>query len=247
MLSTIYSSTVANATSFSSALDYYAKHGAALFPVPSGQKAPWGIISSFKHDHSCDREQWRRWTQDHPGLNFGVVAFASGWIICDVDTSGGEEGHAEARALWAELCASWGLGAPLDFHVETQSGGFHVYFQVPAGVDASTLRQPDAIKGRINVRCIGYVLTAGSQFEGRSYRLLTDAPPHPAPDALVKHCTRAPRKVDGASLPGTHDAGDTAALLTWMTERGMFEAYQDWTDAGMGLKADFGSEGFSLW
>jgi hypothetical protein len=232
----------------SNALDFYAKHGAALFPIQRGQKTPFGIVGSFKHDHSIDRKQWQKWVIENPGLNFGVVAFASNWIICDIDTSGGEAGRAEAQVLWADLCASWGLPGPLPFHVESQSGGFHVYFQVLAGVDASQLRQPDAIKKRINIRCVGYTVVAGSQFEGRPYRLLTDAPPHPAPDALVRHCTRsAPRKMDGASLPGAHDASDVAALLTWMAARGMFEAYEDWVSAGMALKASFGSDGFSLW
>ena len=77
-------------------LDYYARHGAALFPLPRGSKAPHGIVPSFKHDHSSDREQWRRWAIDNPGCNFGVVAFASQWITLDTDTSGGEAGRAEA-------------------------------------------------------------------------------------------------------------------------------------------------------
>lgn len=244
----MYTNDINTSTPLSVALDYYASHGCALFPIPRGKKAPFGIISSFKHDHSRERQQWQNWVIENPGCNFGVVAFASGWIIADIDTSGGETGKAEARALWAELCASWGLPGPLDFHVESQSGGFHSYFQVPVGVDASQLRQPDAIKGRINIRCVGYAVAAGSQFEGRPYRLLTDAPPHPAPDALIKHCTRsAPRKMDGAPLPGAHDESDVAALLTWMAGRGMFEAYEDWVAAGMALKTSFGPDGFSLW
>ena len=93
-------------TPLSVILDYYAKHGAALFPITSGRKEPFGIVASFKHDYSRDREQWRRWNMDNPGCNFGVVAFASNWIICDIDTSGGEAGKAEALALWAELCAA---------------------------------------------------------------------------------------------------------------------------------------------
>jgi predicted P-loop ATPase len=192
-----------------------------------------------------DREQWRRWAIDNIGCNFGVVAFASDWIICDIDTSGGEAGDAEARTLWAELCASWGLPGPLPFHVRSQSGGFHVYFQVPPHIDASTLRQPDAIKGRINVRCIGYTVAAGSQFEGRPYTLLNDIPPHPAPAALVEHCTRAPRNLDGVSLPGNLDKGDVATMLRWMAEKEMFASYEDWFQAGMALKLD-GDDG-SLW
>jgi Virulence-associated protein E/Bifunctional DNA primase/polymerase, N-terminal/Primase C terminal 2 (PriCT-2) len=235
-------------TPLSVALDYYAAHGAALFPIEPGKKAPFGIVGSWKHDSSRDREQWRRWATDHIGCNFGVVGFASNWIIADIDTSGGKDGKAEALALWSEVCASWGLPGPLPAHVESQSGGFHVYFSVPAGLDASQLRQPDAIKGRINIRCVGYTVAAGSQFESRPYRLLTDAPPHPAPDALIKHCTRsAPREMDGASLRGAHDESDVAALLTWMAARGLFDAYEDWIAAGMALKASFGSDGFSLW
>ena len=39
-------------------LEFYARHGAALFPIPAGQKAPFGIVGSFKHDSSRDPEQW---------------------------------------------------------------------------------------------------------------------------------------------------------------------------------------------
>jgi hypothetical protein len=228
-------------------LDFYARHGAALFPLPRGQKAPFGLVASFKHDHSRDREQWRCWVLAHPGCNFGVVAFASQWIIADLDTSGGEAGDAEARSLWAELCISWGLADPLPFHVRSPSGGYHCYFQVPADVDASKLRQPDAIKGRVNIRCVGYTVAAGSTFEGKPYVLLNDIPPHPAPSALIQHCMRQLRQSPAAALPGDYDQGDVVAMLEWMAEREMFIAYEDWVAAGMALKASFGPDGFEFW
>jgi hypothetical protein len=241
----MYTNNTLASTPLSDALDYYAAHGAALFPIPAGQKTPFGIVSSFKHDHGSDPKQWARWAAEDPGCNFGVVAFASGWIICDIDTSGGEAGRAEARALWNELCASWDLEDPLDFHVESQSGGWHCYLTVPSGVDAASLRQPDAIKGRINIRCVGYTIAAGSQFEGRPYILLSDAPPHPAPDALIKHCTRAPARPLSNSVPGNLDNGDVAAMLRWMAEKEMFASYEDWFQAGMALKI-YGDDG-ALW
>jgi hypothetical protein len=240
----LYTNDTITSTPLSEALDYYAAHGASLFPIPHGQKAPFGIVASFKHDHSNDRKQWQKWVIDNPGCNFGVVAFASDWIIADIDTSGGEAGETEAWAAWTELCTSWGLPGPLPAHVRSQSGGFHVYFQVPPHIDAATLRQPDAIKGRINIRCVGYTVAAGSQFEGRPYTLISATPPHPAPDALVKHCTRKPRPLSN-SVPGSFDNGDVAALLRWMAEKDLFASYEDWLQAGMALKIH-GDDG-SLW
>lgn len=239
-------------TLLASSLEFYAAHGAALFPIPAGQKAPFGIVGSFKHDHSRDPATWRRWAAENPGCNFGVVGFASNWIIVDIDTSGGETGRAEAWGLWADLCRSWGLPGPLPVHVQSARGGWHVYCAVPEGVDAAALRQPDAIKDRINIRCVGFTVAAGSFFvengESLPYLLMSDAPPHPAPAALVAHCTRsAPRKLEGAALPGSRDKGDVAALLRWMVEHDAFAAYEDWFQIGMALRLEYGDDGFDLW
>ena len=237
-------------------LNYYARHGAALFPIPYGSKAPFGIVPSFKHDHSKSPEQWATWAAAH-NCNFGVVAFASGWIIIDIDTAskeGGEEGRAEAWALWSELCQSWGLPGPLAVHCQSARGGWHCYLTVPEGTDASTLRQPDAIKGRINIRCVGFTVAAGSFYDGTAkgeqsgpYLLMSDAPPHPAPAALIQHCTRrAPRIATGTPI-GSRDAGDVAELLTWLNERDAFSAYEDWFQIGMALRVEYGDDGFDLW
>lgn len=235
------------------ALDFYAAHGASLFPIPRGQKAPFGIVASFKHDSSKQREQWRQWALENPGCNFGVVGFASNWIIVDIDTSG-PEGRDEAWSLWAELCKSWGLPDALPPHVQSARGGWHLYFAVPEGVDAAKLRQPDAIKKRINIRCVGFTVAAGSYYDGTakgeesgSYLLLSNAPPYPAPAALVEHCTRRLTKPSSAALPGSRDKGDVAALLVWLNERDAFSSYEDWFQIGMALKLEYQDDGFDLW
>ena len=153
------------------ALDYYAAQGAALFPIPAGQKAPWGIVDSFKDNASRDPAQWAAWRAQYPGCNFGVVAFASQWITLDTDIKPAEgqtpeDARAEAWALRGELLTSWGMDPNTLPHVQSARGGWHDYFAVPAGVDAATLRQPDAIKKRINTRVIGYTVTAGSYYDG---------------------------------------------------------------------------------
>ncbi len=102
-------------------LDYYARIGAALFPLPAGSKMPgpasfWPSPSdpakaaSFKTNCSPDPAQWSRWREQMPGCNFGVVAFASRLIICDIDTKIGRD---EAWAAWCQVCRDWGLDAPL--------------------------------------------------------------------------------------------------------------------------------------
>lgn len=233
-------------------LDFYANINAALFPIPAGSKAPFGLVASFKHDFSRDPAVWKHWATAHPGCNFGIVAFASQLIICDIDTSGGEGGRNEAWALWCALCAEWGV-APLMPHVASARGGWHVYLQVPADIDASTLRQPDAVRDRINIRCVGYTVAAGSYYDGTAkgeesgaYTLLSDAPPHSTPAALLAHCTRAERS-KSTSLPGSRDKDDVAKLLVWMNERGAFEDYESWFQIGMSLRVEYGEDGFDLW
>lgn len=231
-------------------LAYYAAHGCALFPIPAGSKAPVGIVRSFKHDYSTDPAQWAAWRTEHPNCNFGVVAFASRLIIADIDT---KEGRDQAWALWVELCAEWGLPAPVMPHVQSARGGWHCYFTVPDDVDPATLRQPDAVKKIINLRCVGFTVAAGSTFvqDGVAlpYILLTDADPYPAPAALVEFCKRKanPRPNSGTALPGSRDRGDVAGLLTWLNERGGFSAYEDWVAIGMALKIEYADSGFELW
>jgi hypothetical protein len=121
-------------------------------------------------------------------------------------------------------------------------------FSIPADLDASTLRQPDAIKKRVNIRCIGYVVAAGSSFEGKPYTLLSDAAPYPAPAALIEHCTRRPAPARAsATPPGSLDPVATAEFLRWMVSREAFASYEDWFQIGMALKLEFGDAGFALW
>lgn len=225
-------------------LAYYSKIGAALFPMSAGSKEPFGIVASFKKDHSSNPSQWAIWRAANPDCNFGVVAFASRLIIVDIDT---KIGRAEAWALWCEVCLSWGL-PPYAPHVQSASGGWHIYFAVPADVDSTKLRQPDAVKKHINIRCIGYTVTAGSCFDANHYVLMSDAAPYPAPAALIEFCSRRP--IDATkptTMPGSRDKGDVAGLLDWLTDRDTFEAYEDWVSIGMALKLEYGDDGFQLW
>lgn len=240
-------------TALASPLDYYARIGAALFPIPAGQKNPTGIVASFALDCSSDPAQWARWRAANPQCNFGIVAGPSRLIIMDTDAKD------DRNAAWAarcELLTSWGMDPATLPTGQSARGGWHDLFAVPDNVDARSLRQPDAIKNLVNVRAgNGFVLTAGSYYDGTArseasgpYILLSDAPPHPAPAALIEHCTRRARASSAASLAaGSRDIGDVSALITWLAERGTFDAYEDWVSVGMALKLELGDAGRDVW
>lgn len=231
------------------ALDYYARHGCALFPIPKGAKSPTGIVTSWKHDHSSDPATWQAWRTAHPDCNFGLVASASRLVIVDVDVS--EIGRDAAWALWCEWCASAGVPVPAP-HVQSARGGWHFLFALPPDVDPATLTQR-RLAPHIDTRVEGFVVAAGSYYDGTGrgeasghYILLTDAPPHQAPAALLSHLTRA-APTERATKPGDRDKDDVAALIEWLAERDAFASYEDWCAAGMALKLEYGDDGLDLW
>ena len=232
--------------------DFAEKNKFALFPMPAGQKLPHGIIDSFVHDWSRDPAQWKAWHDEHK-CNFGIVAGRSQLIIADVDVA--EIGREAAWQHWSEWCESRGLPV-FKPYCESARGGWHIAFALPEHIDVKTLRQVPLIgpiervskKSIIDLRVgNGYVVSPGSHFEGRPYTLFPDAAVHPAPDALFAACGRAQRETTSGRA-GTADANDCAKVLQWMAESDCFASYDDWREAGMILRSEFGDDpGFSLW
>jgi hypothetical protein len=119
-------------------------------------------------------------------------------------------------------------------------------------LDPATLRQPDAIKKHINLRCIGYVVAAGSVWndpEGRRCPtpFCPTPRPTPRPAALIEHCTRRPAPARAsATPPGSldpaqpprSDNGSTSATVRRLRGLG---------PVGMALKLEFGDAGFPIW
>jgi hypothetical protein len=240
-------------------LDFAERSGLALFPMPFGQKAPHGIVASFAHDWSRSREEWNAWRAAHK-CNFGIVAGPSRIIAVDVDVA--EVGPERAWTVWTEWCTSNGLPV-YQPHTATARGGWHILFLCPPDLDIDTLRQVPLIgpiegvskKAVVELRVKnGFVVAPESFYNGNpkgeasgTYKLISDAPPHPAPDALIAACTRKLR-VSGATRVGTAAAGDVEKVLTWMADHDCFAAYYSWLEVGMILRAEFGDDpGFALW
>ncbi|MBR0796109.1 bifunctional DNA primase/polymerase [Bradyrhizobium jicamae] len=253
-----YSETVALATKF---FGYAEKHGLALFPIPAdfkedpGWKNGTGIIKYFSRDWSRDPAQWKRWHAEHK-CNFGLVAWPSDLIIIDIDV--GEVGRETAWNYWCEWCRAHGID-PADYPPQFQSAkqGWHIAFVVSDhDVDVyGRLRQVPligAIEGVCKKAIIesrignGYVVAAGSTFQGKPYVQLLDNPPYLAPDALVAAFGRLPR-TSASSKPGQYDFEQVRALYEWMAERDAFTEYHDWVQAGMIAKAEFDERGLELW
>jgi hypothetical protein len=77
-------------------------------------------------------------------------------IVADVDTK--ESGRdRRVGALVRSSAVEWGL--PVSGHAARPVRPRRLarpVFRVPADLDPATLRQPDAVKEHINLRCIGY-------------------------------------------------------------------------------------------
>lgn len=109
----------------SSAIEYAAR-GWPCHPLKPGEKLP--ILKGWPTEASCDRHLLEEWFPEGTDRNLGIITGErSGLIVIDVDPrSGGEASFAEAEANFGKL--------PPTARVTTGSGGFHLYFRIPAGV-----------------------------------------------------------------------------------------------------------------
>ncbi|WOH58523.1 VapE domain-containing protein [Bradyrhizobium sp. BWC-3-1] len=240
-------------------LDFAEQNDLALFPMPHGNKVPHGIVSSFAHDWSRDRNQWEAWLAVH-ACNFGIVAGPSRIVIADIDVA--EVGPVTAWKYWEEWCTSRELPVYTSY-CRSARGGWHVAFALPPDLDVTTLRQVPLIgpiegiskKPVVDLRVgNGFAVAPGSFYNGipkgeesGMYVLLSNAKVHVAPAELLSACARASRQ-NVTDRAGTADAGDTAKALEWMAEHDCFASYSSWLEAGMILRGEFGDDpGFSLW
>lgn len=129
---------------------------------------------------------WRRWS-----LNIGIAAGRSGLHVIDLDAAHGADPPAQwtgvrhGGEVLARLADQTGQPFPGDtFTVRTPSGGSHLYFRVPSGLE---LRNTVARLGwRVDSRGSGgYVVAAGSLLRAGRYVVTNEAPIAPLPSWLV--------------------------------------------------------------
>lgn len=251
MTDPIYCEPVQKSTDF---FDYAERHDLALLALHPGGKKPLG--ENWPSRSSRDPAQWRAWRDE--GLNLGVLAGESRLITIDLDTTkeGGRDGVWQRYAAW---CVDSGLPV-YAAHVSTARMGMHIYFRLPEGADAMALKANAKKLGPGIDILVGnkQSVAPGSKFEGSPYILFAGAPPpHPAPGALIEHCTpkhseaAAPRT---AALP-EYDATEVGEWIDYKVkhhwqddETSPWCDQGEWIFFGKALKLHFPNEdGFELW
>lgn len=223
-------------------LDYATKNSFVLFPVPPNSKA---ATFDFTRENSRDRAQWEQWRTT--GANLGIYAAGSRLITVDIDAKGDRD---SAWAEWCRLCWEWGIDPEKHLpHVDTPSGGWHTFFKIPDGTEASTLTQRDLVRDRINTRIEGYTVAPGSTIDGVPYFMRSDASPYSAPAGLTEALQRrTAERSAGAPGKGERDKDDVRKFVEWLIEREEFDDYDSWVNLGMALRAEMGDEdGFEIW
>ena len=121
---------------------------------------------------TLDRAQINSWWTQWPEALVGIDLASAGLFAIDPDRHGGPDGV----AAWEEIARLFGgVGPEIIPYVRTPSGGFHIYFRRPKGMDLSN--QTGGLPGGIDVRAAGYTIAPGSVMpDGRTYEPVDGSP-----------------------------------------------------------------------
>jgi hypothetical protein len=145
-----------------------------IFPVKKNGKKP--LTNHGFKDASADPGQIKHWQREFPSCNWGAptgIAF----VVLDLDAK-----HPESFEWWQEQQDIHGLVETRE--VSTPSGGSHLYFLAPEGVQLkSTASQ---IAPGVDTRAQGgYVVIPPSAIDGNAYEVIDDAPIAEMPSWLL--------------------------------------------------------------
>lgn len=140
--------------------------GFPVFPADPATKKP--LIKDWPNLASRVSDQIHAWWQQFPKAMIGAVTGqASGFFVLDIDVKGEENAFEKLENFRKE-----NGDFPPTLTVQTASGGLHLYFKMPDGIDLRNSAGKLA-KG-IDIRANGgYVIFPGSvRADGQSYKIL---------------------------------------------------------------------------
>ena len=141
------------------------------------------LAKKGSHSASTDPEVIKKWWEAEPRANIGgVMGGAIRLLAVDVDPRAGGD------ASFFDLCAAHGEEWASTLRNISGSGGFHLFFVVPEGVEFHRAKLAPGIDLKWHK---GYVvLPLSAHVSGRSYSVADLTPALPAPDWLVGELTR---------------------------------------------------------
>lgn len=155
------------------------RRGFAIFPVNARDKTP--LFQGWPEKATKDVMGWSAQHTAYPSTALAVhTGPESGVFVLDVDNKNGKNGSEALRELEEQHSP-----LPPTLTVRTPTGGFHYYFQYPQG--AVIKNSTSDIGEGLDIKSHkGYVVAPGSVMsDGRSYIIVSDVPPAPAPQWLI--------------------------------------------------------------
>lgn len=152
-----------------------AAQGFAIFPIAAGKKAP-PVWKNWPERAAPDASWWEISPQDNIGIH------CAGLVVIDVDPKkGGDE-----SLQYLDITE----GVPQTLTTRTPTGGRHLFFRLPAGVDG-VANSVGALGGGLDVRSAGgYVVAPGSEVAAGKYEFADAAVPvAEAPQWLLERLT----------------------------------------------------------
>jgi hypothetical protein len=151
--------------------------------------------------NSRDRHVWAQ-----RGWNVAIATGPSGLLVVDLDVPKEDDkprpaewnqpGIGDGLDVFCAVCEHAGQPVPFDtYTVRTPSGGTHLYFTAPPGVQ---LRNTGGSRGRglgwkVDTRAWGgHVVAAGSVVDGHPYEVVNDREPLPLPQWLCQRLLPPP-------------------------------------------------------
>jgi hypothetical protein len=203
-----------------------AKRGFCVFPLVANGKTP-ATLHGYQ-DASADERRaadlWRRRTD----ANIGIACGASGLVVIDVDVKRQVDGWDSLTAAMDRLGQ---LPGPTRM-ASTPSGGAHLYFRAPEGVEIRN--SAGKLGPGLDVRARGgYVVAPPSAIDGKRYRWDITEPAKVLPHAWAKAMEVPVRKAPEGRLPiAQHTDRRTRRYCVVANER----ACKDLRDRPLGVR-----------
>jgi hypothetical protein len=156
--------------------------------LPTRARVP--VIKDWENEGTADPDEARgAWAPrgEWGRFNIGVACGPSGLVVIDLDTKKGKDGPTELHRLLTEL----GIDLPKTYAVKTPSGGRHLYFRSPPGVEIRL--SASQVAPGVDIRAWGgLVVAAGSEIDGRFYEVIADLPIADLPPEMIEHILKSP-------------------------------------------------------